>query len=123
MLPWPVGEGNCVSLKSVDADSRLLCRSSKLTDGRNSYAPVDSATSFGPPFRPKENREWLLEDDALNIGTLASGFVVEVVAVEVTFLRALRQSHGQPNAPPQEITVCLESRQGAAGRRWRHTVE
>jgi hypothetical protein len=36
MLPSPVGEGNWVSLKSVEADSRLLCRSSKLTDGRKS---------------------------------------------------------------------------------------
>jgi hypothetical protein len=36
---WPSlgGAGNCVSLKSVDADSRLVWRSSKLTDGRKSY--------------------------------------------------------------------------------------
>jgi hypothetical protein len=31
------GAGNCVSLKSVDADSKLVWRSSKLTDGRKSY--------------------------------------------------------------------------------------
>lgn len=36
MLPWPVGDGNWVSLKSVDADSRLLWRSSKLTEGKKS---------------------------------------------------------------------------------------
>lgn len=36
MLPSPVGEGNCVSLNSVEADSMLLCRSSKLTEGRKS---------------------------------------------------------------------------------------
>jgi hypothetical protein len=36
MLPCPVGEGNWESLKSVEADSRLLWRSSKLTDGRKS---------------------------------------------------------------------------------------
>lgn len=36
ILPWPVGEGNWVNLKSVDADSKLLCRSSKLTEGKKS---------------------------------------------------------------------------------------
>lgn len=36
ILPSPVGEGNCVSLKSVEADSILVCRSSKLTEGRKS---------------------------------------------------------------------------------------
>lgn len=36
MLPFPVGEGNWVNLNSVEADSRLLCRSSKLTEGRKS---------------------------------------------------------------------------------------
>lgn len=39
MLPCPVGEGNWVSLKSVEADSRLLWRSSKLTEGRKSNEP------------------------------------------------------------------------------------
>lgn len=36
MLPWPEGEGNWASLNSVEADSMLLCNSSKLTDGRKS---------------------------------------------------------------------------------------
>ena len=36
ILPWPVGDGNCVNLNSVDADSKLLWRSSKLTEGRKS---------------------------------------------------------------------------------------
>lgn len=36
MLPSPFGEGNCVSLKSVEADSMLACRSSKLTEGKKS---------------------------------------------------------------------------------------
>jgi hypothetical protein len=74
MLPWPVGDGNWVSLKSVDADSKLLWRSSKLTDGRKSKdAVVGSSISSGAPFLPpKENREWLLADDALNIGASAA---------------------------------------------------
>jgi hypothetical protein len=36
MLPWPVGEGKAVSLNSVEADSMLLWRSSKFTEGRKS---------------------------------------------------------------------------------------
>lgn len=69
MLPWPVGEGNCVSLKSVEADSRLLWRSSKLTEGRKSKdAVVESVGSSVAPFLPpKEKREWLLADEALSI--------------------------------------------------------
>lgn len=43
MLPSPVGEGNCVSLNSVEADSILVCKSSKLTEGRKSKDPVDCA--------------------------------------------------------------------------------
>lgn len=37
MLPVPAGEGNWVSVNSVDADSILVWRSSKLTDGRKSW--------------------------------------------------------------------------------------
>ena len=36
MLRVPVGEGNCVRVNSVEADSILVCKSSKLTDGRKS---------------------------------------------------------------------------------------
>lgn len=59
MKPWPVGDGNWVSLKS---DSKLLCKSSKLTWGRKSKeAGVLSVTSVGgcaaAPFLPNENRE------------------------------------------------------------------
>jgi hypothetical protein len=69
IVPWPVGDGNCVSLKSVEAVSRLLCRSSKLTEGRKSNEVAGSVTSPGRPFLPpKENREWLFEDEALSIG-------------------------------------------------------
>ncbi len=61
MLPWPVGEGNWVSLKSVEADSRLLWRSSKLTEGRKSKdVVVESPMSSDAPFPflpPNENRE------------------------------------------------------------------
>ena len=74
IVPWPVGEGNWVSLKSVEADSRLLCRSSKLTEGRNSKEAVLSVRSSDRPFLPpKENREWLLEDEALSIGASVVG--------------------------------------------------
>jgi hypothetical protein len=56
-------------LKSVEADSKLLWRSSKLTEGRKSKVVVVSFTSSDAPFLPpKENREWLLEDEALSIG-------------------------------------------------------
>ena len=63
MLPCPVGEGNWVSLKSVDADSRLLWRSSKLTEGRKSNEPELSTFAEvvgweeALAFRPKENRD------------------------------------------------------------------
>jgi hypothetical protein len=68
MLPWPDGDGNWVNLNSVEADSRLLWRSSKLTEGKKSKSAVElSSTSFGAPFRPKENKEWLLDEDACNI--------------------------------------------------------
>jgi hypothetical protein len=73
MDPWPEGAGNWVSLKFVEADSRLLWRSSKLTEGKKSKLP--GAESFTPPWsplRPKENKEWLFEDVALSIGGLAS---------------------------------------------------
>jgi hypothetical protein len=40
ILPCPPGAGNSVSFKSSE-DSRLLCRSSKLTEGRKSYEPVE----------------------------------------------------------------------------------
>lgn len=75
MVPWPVGDGNWVSLKSVEADSRLLCRSSKLTEGRNSNEEAVSVRSSGKPFLapPKEKREWLLEDEALSIGASWAG--------------------------------------------------
>lgn len=42
MLPSPVGEGNWVSLNSVEADSMLLWRSSKLTEGRKSNDALGS---------------------------------------------------------------------------------
>lgn len=75
MLPWPVGDGNWVSLKSVDADSKLLWRSSKLTDGRKSNEPVGSpvASSEAPLLGPKEKRVWLFDDEALSIGASKEG--------------------------------------------------
>ncbi len=76
-MPCPVGEGNWVSLKSVEADSRRLWRSSKLTEGRKSNEPVVvSLTSFTaetPFLPPKEKSEWLLEDEALSIGPSTGG--------------------------------------------------
>ena len=73
--PWSLGGGNWVSLQSVEAVSKLLWRSSKLTEGRKSNeVDVVSFTSLGAPFLPpKENREWLLEDEALSIGASAVG--------------------------------------------------
>lgn len=73
MLPSPVGEGNWVNVKSPEADSKLLWRSSKLTWGRKSYWPAGESCSSGAglgtvPLRPKENREWLLWEEALSIG-------------------------------------------------------
>jgi hypothetical protein len=82
IVPWPVGDGNCVSLKSVEAVSRLLCRSSKLTEGRNSNEVAESVTSSGRPFLPpKENREWLFEDEALSIGASRVGREMEPALV------------------------------------------
>lgn len=69
MLLAPVGEGNCVSVNSVDADSMLVCRSSKLTEGRKSNEPAVWPVDCGvSPLRPKSRSEWLFEDDALSIG-------------------------------------------------------
>jgi hypothetical protein len=69
-----VGDGNWVSLKSAEADSRLLCRSSKLTEGRKSNEVAVSVTSSGRPcLPPKEKREWLFEDEALSIGASVVG--------------------------------------------------
>lgn len=34
MLPSPVGDGNCVNSRSLEADSMLVWKSSKLTSGR-----------------------------------------------------------------------------------------
>jgi hypothetical protein len=57
MPPSPVGDGNWVSLKSVEADSILLCRSSKLTEGKKSKEAVESFNWFDSPSRLKEKRE------------------------------------------------------------------
>lgn len=57
-----------MSLRSVEADSILLCRSSKLTDGKKSYDVVDCSFGSSSPFRPKERSEWLLDEEALSIG-------------------------------------------------------
>jgi len=57
MLPCPVGDGNWANLKSVEADSRLLWRSSKLTEGKKSKEVVVSPKSFEDEgsFRRREN--------------------------------------------------------------------
>ena len=72
ILPCPAGDGNCASLYSVEPVSRLLWRSSKLTDGRKSkddaVSPkllVDDAASFCL----SENRGWALADAVLSIGS------------------------------------------------------
>lgn len=82
MLLWPDCVGNWVNLKSVEAVSRLLWRSSKLTDGKKSKEVVEpSSISLGAPFRPKENSEWLLEEEACNIGASWTACAVVVVVV------------------------------------------
>lgn len=68
MLPSPVGDGNWSSLKSVDADSMLACRSSKLTEGRKSSVP-----GFWPLFilavsELPEKNVWPTVEDVLSIG-------------------------------------------------------
>jgi len=101
MVPWPVGDGNWVNLKSVDADSRLLCRSSKLTEGRNSNEVAESFTSSDRPFLPpKEKREWLLEEEALSIGASVVGRAMEPILVGLALrdlLDKTKQEQGQPN--------------------------
>lgn len=66
-----MGDGNCASLKSVGPVSRLLWRSSKLTDGRKSKDEVVSPKSVDDagPFRLDENRGWALVDAVLSIGS------------------------------------------------------
>lgn len=72
MLPCPVGDGNWANLKSVEADSRLLWRSSKLTEGRKSKEVVVSPKSFEDEgsFRRSENNVWELAGAVLIIGAL-----------------------------------------------------
>jgi hypothetical protein len=67
-----VGDGDSVvNFSSLEADSILVWRSSKLTEGRKSYVvPVLLAELAVSPFRPKEKRVWLLADDALSMGAL-----------------------------------------------------
>lgn len=101
MLPWPVGDGNWVNLKSVEADSKLLCKSSKLTEGRKSNEiEVFSFTwSAGgcTPFLPKENKEWLFEEDALSIGESegARSSGLWVTGLWLVFLLGDRRSAGR----------------------------
>lgn len=76
MLPSPVGEGNCVNLKSVDADSILACKSSKLTEGRKSNEPEGLCRAS--PFRFNEKCDWLL--DEVSIGAFDTGWVAIVAA-------------------------------------------
>lgn len=63
---WLMVAETWFALKSTEAVSRLLCRSSKLTEGRKSTEPAvwSPDTPFLPP---KEKRLWLLEVDALSI--------------------------------------------------------
>lgn len=65
-----MGDGNWASLKSVDAESRLLWRSSKLTDGRKSKEEAASPRSVEDPgpFRLDENRGWAFAAAVLSIG-------------------------------------------------------
>lgn len=73
-------------MNSVEADSKLLWRSSKLTEGKKSKDPVGSSTAVEEvpaALRPKEKREWLLEAEALSIGASTVGRVVVVVLVVV----------------------------------------
>jgi hypothetical protein len=61
-------------LKSVEAVSKLLWRSSKLTEGRKSKeADVFPTSSEGSFLRPNENSEWLLAEEALSIGASREG--------------------------------------------------
>lgn len=57
ILPSPDGNGNCVSLKSVEADSILVCRSSKLTEGRKSKESVEWFERPASPCRSNERPE------------------------------------------------------------------
>lgn len=112
MLPWPVGDGNWVSLKSVDADSRLLWRSSKLTEGRKSKdAAVESSISSGAPFLPpKENREWLLAEDALSIGASAVDRRMDPILEGLAFSLLLYRSTMSASCPRR-----YERRESAIG--------
>jgi hypothetical protein len=77
MLAWPTGDGKRDSLKSVEADSKLVWRSSKLTEGRKSKELALSPDSVAAPFRPvKEKRAWLLEGEALSIGAWNEGGIL-----------------------------------------------
>lgn len=91
ILPWPVGEGNWVSLKSVEAVSKLLCRSSKLTEGRKSNeAVVSPRSSAGSFLLPNENSEWLLAEEALSIGASREGRPEVTFGVGLGFSLRLR---------------------------------
>ena len=67
----------------MEADSRLLWRSSKLTEGRNSKELEESPGPLDAAFRPKEKREWLLDEDACSIG---SANELDAVAEELSRL-------------------------------------
>lgn len=56
-------------MKSLDTLAMLLCRSSKLGEGRNSNEPVVLFSS-AVGLLPKEKREWLLRVGALRVDEL-----------------------------------------------------
>lgn len=61
--------GSCVSLvKLLEAAWILLCRSSKLGDGKKSY--VEEVFSSALLCPPNEKREWLFRVEALRVGSL-----------------------------------------------------
>lgn len=74
-FPGTGGDGNWASLNSVEPVSRLLWRSSKLTDGRKSKDEVVSPRSADDAgaFRLDENRGWVLVDAVLSIGSSVEG--------------------------------------------------
>lgn len=112
ILPWPVGDGNSVSLNSVEAVSKLLWRSSKLTDGRKSNeAVVSPPSSAGSFLLPNENSEWLLAEEALSIGALREGRPTAMFLVGLAL--SLRLEEATLRLAP--ISLAPRSRQCAKG--------
>lgn len=113
----------------------LVWKSSKLTSGRKPNWVVEvevslsGTTASGPEkssaagaYRPKENREWLLEDEAESIGlsTVGERCALFLVGLGISLLLVLKQESPSLSATGAMRKCQRRAAQGRWKRQWCH---